>query len=117
MAEQVFKKETEYGTNENNFIGESEITVTITLNEYRELVSRKATRDKDVNEAVSKANESRIEARDLESENTKLKTEIYELKKKLEAQNGFVIANGVANSAEGVEAQTPEETVEVQTWE
>ena len=113
MADQIFKKETEYNVNENNFVGESEITVTITLNEYRELVGIKATRDKDVKAADKAASEARIEARDLESENTKLKMEIYELKKKLEARNGF----GVPNSAGDVEAQTPEETVEVQTWE
>ena len=108
MADQVFKKETDYNVNENNFAGESEIMVTITLNEYRELVSHKATRDKDVNEAVSKANEAKIKARDLESENTKLKTEIYELKKKLEAQNAEANPDSVVN---------PEETVEVQSWE
>ena len=108
MADQTFKKETEYNVNENNFVGESEITVTITLNEYRTLVSHMATRDKDVNEANSAANKARIEARDLESENTKLKTEIYELKKKMEAQTVEVNPGSVVD---------PDETVEVQTWE
>ena len=98
MADQVFKKETEYNCNENNFIGESEITVTITLNEYRELVSHKATRDKDVKSAETEARDARIRANTLEEENAGLKAELYEMKKKLEAQ-------------------APEETVEVQSWE
>lgn len=33
MAEMKYKKETDYGR-ENDFVGEDEITVTITLNEY-----------------------------------------------------------------------------------
>lgn len=108
MADQVFKKETGYNVNENNFAGESEIMVTITLNEYRELVSHKATRDKDVKGAETEARDARIRANTLEEENTGLKTEIYELKKKLEAQNAEANPDSVVN---------PEETVEVQTWE
>ena len=45
MAEQVFKKEADGGwnnDNRNDFVGESEITVTVTLHEYRELVEFKA---------------------------------------------------------------------------
>lgn len=108
MADQVFKKETEYNVNENNFIGESEITVTITLNEYRELVSHTATRDKDIYRAETEARDARIRANTLEEENAGLKAELYEMKTKLEAQNAEANPDSVVN---------PEETVEVQTWE
>ena len=108
MADQVFKKETEYNVNENNFIGESEITVTITLNEYRELVSHMATRDNDVKTSEREARDARIRANELDEENAGLKAELYELQKKLEAQNAEVNPDSVVN---------PEETVEVQTWE
>lgn len=117
MADQIFKKETDYNVSENNFIGESEITVTITLNEYRHLVSHVATRDKDVKKAEAEALADRIKAQETEKKNAELKAELYELKKKLEAQNGFIVANEVVNLTEGVEARAPEETVEVQSWE
>lgn len=61
MAEQIFKKETTWG-NENNFVGDGEITVTITLGEYRDLVKQVALKDYDLKkerertfEAVKKA--------------------------------------------------------------
>lgn len=61
MAEQIFKKETTWG-NENNFVGDGEITVTITLGEYRDLVKQVALKDYDMEkerkrtfEAVKKA--------------------------------------------------------------
>lgn len=68
MADQVFKKDADYG-NKNDFVGESEITVTITLAEYRDLVATKATRD-DVKAKLQK----RIW--ELERENNDLKAAI-----------------------------------------
>lgn len=62
--------------NLNNFSAAQELTVTITLNEYRELVSKYATAKAD----IDKANEDRYVR---ESENRKLKEEISELKAKL----------------------------------
>lgn len=59
-----------------NFIAPQEITVTITLSEYRELVSKVATRDAD----IDKANTDRWARED---ENKKLKAEVAELKAKL----------------------------------
>lgn len=38
MAEQTFKKDAGWGNSINDFYGEDEITVTITLREYRELL-------------------------------------------------------------------------------
>lgn len=91
MAEQIFKKECDYGKC-NNFVGESEITVTITLNEYRDLVTEKATKDSDIAKAeenkYERENENsnlKKENNNLRNENAELKTEIYELKKKLES--------------------------------
>lgn len=42
MAEQVFKKEASWNGSSHDFVGEDEITVTITLAEYRELVKKDA---------------------------------------------------------------------------
>lgn len=59
-----------------NFVAPQEITVTITLSEYRELVSKVATRDAD----IDKANTEKWKRDD---ENKKLKAEVSELKAKL----------------------------------
>jgi peptidoglycan hydrolase CwlO-like protein len=62
-----------------NFIAPQEITITITLSEYRELVSKVATRDADISRAESDKYErcKKIEA--LEKEVRELKAKIYEL--------------------------------------
>lgn len=82
MAEQVFKKVTEYSDEKNNYIGEGEITVTITLSEYRELVSIKAVNDKLVNDANKDKYSRESENQRLKKENDELKSELYELQKK-----------------------------------
>lgn len=58
MAEQVFEKKTEWGAYKNDFIGQDEITVTITLCEYRELVARNAKHE----EELRKARDEKYEA-------------------------------------------------------
>lgn len=45
MAEQIFNKDVDWGS-VNDFYGEDEITVTITLHEYRELVKKSVKFDK-----------------------------------------------------------------------
>lgn len=45
MADQKFTKDTDYGRYRDDFAGEDELFVTITLHEYRELVKAKAVRD------------------------------------------------------------------------
>lgn len=62
MAEQVFKKDTPWGENRHDFIGEDEITVTITLSEYRDLVAKNAKTEQRVNEANERASKARQEA-------------------------------------------------------
>lgn len=57
--EQVFTKETKgWGSTANDFRGQDEIMVTITLHEYRELV----TRDAKHAEELRKVNEAKYEA-------------------------------------------------------
>lgn len=64
MAEQIFKKETEWGINKNDFAGESEIMVRITLHEYRELVEKNAKTDQRIKEAEEETYKARNEARE-----------------------------------------------------
>ena len=69
----------------HNFIAPQEITVTITLSEYRDLVQRVATAQADI-DAANKDKYTR------NNENDKLKAEVSELKAKLyelqSSQNG-----------------------------
>ena len=84
MGTYNFKKETEYSDNANNYVIEGEITVTITLSEYRELVAIKATTDKLVKDAEKDKYERNQENTKLKAENAALKAEMYELKKRLD---------------------------------
>lgn len=61
MAEQTFEKKTLWNE-KHNFVGEGEITVTITLAEYRELVKEVAKKDKDIDEAKMKRYEAEKKA-------------------------------------------------------
>ena len=67
-----------------NFIAPQEITVTITLAEYRELVTKVATRDADVSKAENDRYERNRKIEALEKENAELKAKIYELQNKEE---------------------------------
>lgn len=64
----------------NNYVIPTEITVTITLNEYRSLLTSHATRQ----QAIDKANEDRYtreaEIKAVKEENARLKGENYDLK-------------------------------------
>ena len=62
MAEQIFKKETEWGVNSDDFAGESELMVQITLHEYRELVEKNARTEQRIKEAEEKAYKAKKEA-------------------------------------------------------
>ena len=88
------KKLDGYSIEMNNYIAPQEITVTITLAEYRELVKKVATRDAD----IDKANADRWKRED---ENSKLKAEVAELKAKLyELQSNMNNAKGDEITAE-----------------
>lgn len=74
------KKLGAYDTDFDNFTTPGELTVTITLNEYRDLVSKNATRQN----AIDAANKDRYsreqENKNLQEENARLKGENYDLK-------------------------------------
>lgn len=76
MAEQIFKKETAWSGTADNFIGEDEIIVTITLNEYRNLVKEVARKDYDLEKEREKTRE---EARKAQSYKDKLEALIAKL--------------------------------------
>lgn len=69
MADQVFAKDTQdtYGRSyRNDFVGEHEITVTVTLREYRELIAKEAKHAEEMrlkDEAILKAHRERDEAK------------------------------------------------------
>lgn len=70
------KKLDSWGSNLNDFKVEKELTVEITLNEYRELIKSKATKETD----IEKANKDKYTR---EEENKKLKKQNKELESKL----------------------------------
>ena len=75
------KKMEGYRFEDKNFMAESEIMVTITLGEYRELIEKNARSTYD----IDKANKDKYER---ESENKKLKEEVEKLRAKVyELQN------------------------------
>ena len=67
-----------YG-NCNNFVAPQELTVTITLSEYRELVGRDATRKAEIDKANNDKYDRDCENKNLREEVARLKAEIYEL--------------------------------------
>lgn len=87
-------KETKIGYNFNpdnyvyteatNDISVDELTVTITLNEYKKLVIDQATMLLQIDNAEKGKYARETENSDLRKENKKLQAEMYELKKKLE---------------------------------
>ena len=87
-------KETKTGYNSNpdnyvyteatNDISVDELTVTITLNEYRKLVIDQATMLLQIDNAEKGKYARETENSDLRKENKKLQAEMYELKKELE---------------------------------
>ena len=81
------KKLDSYGSCNNDFVAAQEITVTITLNEYRDLVSFKAVGQKKIDEANSDKYTRDTENAKLREEIAALKAEIYELKKNTETVN------------------------------
>lgn len=70
------KKLDGYGVNNNNFVASSELTVIITLNEYRDLVGKVATS----NSRIEEANKNKY---DRDNENKALKEKVKELERKL----------------------------------
>lgn len=83
----ILNKKTEsYGFEKNDFVAPSEITVTITLGEYRSLITKAAT----ANEAIRKAEADKF-SRDADNKRLKemveaLRAELYDLQKRAEKE-------------------------------
>ena len=79
------KKMDGYSFEKKDFVASGEITVTITLGEYRKLIADNAT----AQQRIDKANEDKYsresENEALKKENAELKAELYELKKASES--------------------------------
>lgn len=87
------KKFDSYNANLNNFTAPQELTVTITLNEYRNLVSANATAQADINKANADKYERTCENERLNKEVAALKAKIYELQIALDKCNPKPIDN------------------------
>lgn len=87
INEELFKskKGGEYSSNDisNDFAIPGEITVTITLNEYRALVSANAISEKRISDLKSERYDAQAEVNTLKQEREKLIKEIAELKIKI----------------------------------
>lgn len=78
------KKMDRYGFKDENFLASGELTVTITLGEYRHLVEDVATAKNRIDKAESDRYERNKENEALKEENNRLKAELYELKKAMD---------------------------------
>ena len=77
------KKMEHYNWKANDYVAENELTITITLAEYRELVASNALKNYD----IAKANEDKYKRED---ENRRLKEEVDALRARLyELQNPY----------------------------
>ena len=75
------KKLDRYGFDNNDFLAAGELTVTITLSEYRKLVKDVATAQARIDKAEADRYERNSENTRLTEENNKLKAELYEMQK------------------------------------
>lgn len=82
------KKLESYGWEKHDFLAGQELTVTITLGEYRELVSSKATAKQEIDAKVMKVAALEQELKKLKEEADRLKAENYGLQNKVLAAQG-----------------------------
>lgn len=93
MAEQKFIKTVEGGEYKHelsidDYFGEHEVTVHITMHEYRTLLETSALTNYKIKKAEDEAVSDRIKRQEVEKENAALKAEIYELRKRLDLATG-----------------------------
>lgn len=88
MKEIFNKKVDQYSYDDDNYVAPSEITLTITLNEYRKLVSDTATASQRIKAAEKNKYENEKRITELFDENNKLKAELYELRKRYDIECG-----------------------------
>lgn len=74
------KKMEGYSWNAKDFVAENELTITITLAEYRELVKSQATKQHDIDEANKNKYERDAENKRLREEVEMLRAKIYEMR-------------------------------------
>ena len=86
VLEKKLEKASDYGNSSGmyNLTCDQELRVTITLAEYRDLITKVATRDAAVDQANKDKYSRESENKRISEENAKLKAELYELKKKLD---------------------------------
>lgn len=75
------KKLDRYGFDNNDFLAAGELTVTITLSEYRKLVKDVATAQARIDKAEADRYDRNRENERLTEENSRLKAELYEMQK------------------------------------
>ena len=81
------KKLDRYGFENNDFLAAGELTVTITLSEYRKLVKDVATAQARIDKAEADRYDRNRENERLTEENNRLKAELYEMQKASEVIN------------------------------
>lgn len=109
INEELFKAKNggEYNRNDisNDFAIPGEITVTITLNEYRALVSANAISEKRISDLNSELYDAQAKANALKQEREKLVKEIAELKVKI----SDLLMEKTASSQTGKDKEAEEE--------
>ena len=95
------KKLEEYGWEKKDFLAGQELTVTITLGEYRELVASKATADQTVQASREKVAKLEQDLKKAQEQAERLKAENYDLQNKVLAAQSRDNAQGDATDGEG----------------
>lgn len=80
------KKLDDYSANKKDFLAAQELTVTITLREYRDLVTNCATREADISKANNEKWKYQSECEELKKKISELKEKLYE--RSLEQEKG-----------------------------
>ena len=82
IEESLLKKKLDsYSSENNDFQAENELTVEITLNEYRDLINKKATADYRIKQAEENKYTRDEENRKLKQENKELEMKLFEYRK------------------------------------
>lgn len=95
------KKLEHYGWKPQDFLAGQELTVTITLGEYRELVASKATADQTVQASRERAVKLEQDLKKAQEQAERLKAENYDLQNKVLAAQSRDNAQGDAVDGEG----------------